>query len=93
MSRAMTWEDPPSSGRHDWGVVAQRLRENPNQWLKVDTDAPIAVVNALRQDSIRAIHPVKRQRDAHAGFEVRTRNNQAGPPRTADIYIRWYEPE
>lgn len=93
MARRPRWESPPPNGSHDWTAIADQLRARPNQWLMLGEDSPIGVVNALRQDSIRAIHPIKRRKDTHEGFEVMTRNNKTGPPKTADLYLRYFVPE
>lgn len=92
MTSTMAWENPPPNGRYDWAAIAAELRANPNQWLKVFEDGPISVVNAVRLGVV-ALQPLRPRHEDTPGFEVRTRNNKPGPPRTADLYLRWYQPE
>jgi hypothetical protein len=84
-----TWEaPPPSPSGFDWTAIAQALRENPEQWLKLFDSGPASVVNAIRQGSIRALRPMV-LRGGRGGFEVRTTENRPGPPRTATCYLRY----
>lgn len=84
------WENPPPA-RHgyDWADIARQLREHPSQWLKIFDDGPVSLVNAIRQESVSALTPTTRPGLARGGFEVRTRNNKVGPPRTCSLYLRW----
>lgn len=96
MTNGMAWEDPPRTPRGfqgDWAAITAELRAHPNQWLRIFEGGPLSVVNAVRQDEVTAVHPMRPRGQEVAGFEVRTRNNNTGPPRTADFYLRWYEPE
>lgn len=94
MNKGMTWESPPppAGGSYDWEEVAANLRANPNQWLRVFEDGPVAVANAIRQQQIVALRP-RRNADNAVGFEVRTRNNKPGPPKTCTLYLRYVQPE
>ena len=99
MTGTMTWEAPPppasgtGSGAYNWPDIARQVRAKPGEWLRVFENGPISIVNAVRQGSMTAINPTRRLTDKHAGFEIRTRNNKAGPPKTADLYLRWWDPE
>jgi hypothetical protein len=95
MNGGMVWEEPPPAGRYDWEDIAARLQERPGDWLKVFDDGPVSVVNAIRQAEVSTLTPVRPARGGatYAGFEVRTRNNKQGPPRTATLYLRWVEEE
>ena len=94
MSNGMAWEPPPPPrGGLDWAAITAELRANPNEWLRVFEDGPISVVNALRQASVSAVLPIRRDPDEIEGYEVMTRNNKPGPPKTADLYLRWYVPQ
>jgi hypothetical protein len=83
----VVWESPPSSSknRFDWDVIAKSLREAPMVWGKVFDQDRTSVVNALRQGSIKALHP-------SLGFELRTRNNVREPIRLCTLYMR-YNPD
>lgn len=86
----LVWEAPPVPGHgYDWVDIARQLRARPTQWLKVFDDGPTSVVNAIRQSSVSALTPVARHGRPEGGFEVRTRNNKVGPPRTCTLYLRW----
>ena len=89
MDTRMEWEEPPLNTPYDWPAVARQLREHPDQWLLVFTNGPISTVNAIRQGSIVVLTPIRRRSDHWPGFEVMTRNNKTGPPRTGDLYLRW----
>lgn len=89
MTGGMTWETPPPSTRYDWAAIARELRAHPGDWLKVFDEGPVSAVNAIRQSSVAALTPIRRLRETHAGFEVRTRNNVSGPPRICTLYLRW----
>lgn len=93
MSDGMTWETPPPTGRYDWPSVAARLKAHPGQWLKVFDEGPVSAVNAIRQAEVAILTPVRPGRGGatFAGFEVRTRNNNSGPPRVCTLYLRWVE--
>ena len=94
MTAGMEWETPPPASTYDWHEVAGTLRAHPGQWLKVFDEGPVSIVNAIRQQTISALTPL--WRDSHpeiGGFEVTTRNNVVGPPRTATLYLRWIEGE
>jgi hypothetical protein len=91
MTTGMTWESPPPSGRYDWPRIARELRDHPGEWLKVFDEGLVSAVNAVRQGEVQALTPVRpgRRTVTHEGFEVRTRNNKAGPPKTCTLYLRW----
>lgn len=94
MSNGMAWEaPPPARGGIDWAAITTELRANPNEWLRVFEDGPISVINALRQNSVSAVSPVRPRNQEVEGYEVMTRNNKPGPPKTADLYLRWYVPD
>jgi len=91
MTEGMEWESPPPASAYDWYEVARTLRANPGQWLKVFDDGPVSVVNAIRQSTVSPLTPLAH--GGQAGFEVTTRNNVVGPPRTATLYLRWINEE
>lgn len=94
MTGSMRWETPPPPGHgYRWPELAEQLRANPDEWLLVFEDGPVSVINAIRQASIAVLTPIRMRKDTHPGFEVRTRNNRVGPPKTADFYLRWYSGE
>lgn len=83
----VSWEIPPQSEaetrvRYDWTKIAALLRERPGEWAKVFEDDRTSVVNAIRQGSVRVLHP-------DLGFEVRTRNNVRSPVRRCSLYLRY----
>ena len=85
-----TWEAPPPPGHgYDWPAIAEQLRANPTEWLRIFEDGPVSVVNAIRQATIAPLTPVHRPGEPGGGFEVTTRNNKQGPPRIATMYLRW----
>ena len=89
MTGGMSWESPPPTGHgYDWAAIAGQLRARPNEWLKVFDDGPLSIINAIRQAQIAALRPAFRP-GVESGIQVRTRNNQPGPPRTATMYLRW----
>ena len=100
MPGSMTWEDPPPTRGHgyNWTEIAQTLKSNPERWLRVFEEGPLSLVNAIRQASVLALTPINpgrvgRTPEAGEGrFEVRTRNNKPGPPRTCSLYLRWVPP-
>ena len=91
MTGGMTWETPPPTGRYNWPEVARQLRANPGEWLKVFDEGPVSAVNAIRQGEVQWLTPVRpgRRPVTYEGFEVRTRNNKPGPPKTCTLYLRW----
>jgi hypothetical protein len=93
MPKGMEWEDPPPVSRYRWNEVAEELKTNPGEWLKVFDEGPVSVANAIRQGEVSTLTPVRpnRRKVTHEGFEVRTRNNDAGPPRVCTLYLRWVE--
>lgn len=93
MTNGMSWQNPPPNGRYDWAAITAELRAHPNEWLLVFEDGPVSVINALRQDSVRAVTPMRRRNQEVEGYEVMTRNNRPGPPRMADLYLRYYVPQ
>lgn len=94
MTDGMAWEAPPPTSHYDWPAIAQRLRDNPGQWLKVFDNGPVSVVNAIRQSTVSPLTPLYRPDYPDVGgFEVTTRNNVVGPPRTATLYLRWVKEE
>jgi len=80
----LTWERPPARSRatYQWSQIAIELRANPMAWAKIDDTVRTSIINALRQGSIRVLHP-------DFGFEVRTTNNVRDSPRTATLFLRW----
>lgn len=89
----MRWETPPpaAGGNYDWTAIAEQLRANPGQWLRVFDEGPVSIANAIRQQEVAALRP--RRRGNMSGFEVRTRNNRPGPPKVCTLYLRWVDGE
>ena len=83
----LTWEQPParSGATYNWNEIAQQLRARPTVWAKIDDNVKVSTINALRQGSVRVLHP-------DMGFEVRTTNNVREAPRKATLFLR-YNPE
>lgn len=81
------WEDPPSRPtRYDWSSIAKQLRRRPTKWAKVFEQDRASLAVALRQGSIRALHP-------DLGFEFRTSNGtRDAKPRMCTLHAR-YVPE
>lgn len=89
----LRWE-PPSADRkrYEWSEIADMLRANPRVWRLVFEQDRASVVHAIRQETITALRPVWTSRpedEMAAGFEVTTRNNNRGNPRTCDLYMRY----
>lgn len=84
-TEGVVWENPPGGPQYDWVSLANMMRERPNEWLKIFTQGRTSVANAIRQGSVGDVHPT-------LGFEVMTRNNKRGTPRTCDLYLR-YNPD
>lgn len=76
------WTPPPASVKYDWNSIAEQLRKRPMDYALIFRQGPVAVVNALRQGNIAALHP-------DLGFEVRTANNQREAPRLCDLWVRY----
>lgn len=81
------WEDPPDRRtRYDWSSIAKALHRRPGKWAKVFERDRASLVVALRQGSIRALHPDK-------GFEFRSSNGTRDEkPRMCTLHAR-YVPE
>lgn len=90
MTQGMEWEAPPPVTAFDWWEVARTLQDHPGEWLKVFDDGPVSVINSIRQSSVGPLTPLYRPSHPEiGGYEVTTRNNVVGPPRTATLYLRW----
>lgn len=82
----LSWEDPPPVRRkYDWDAIAAQLESRPGKWAKVFERGPTSTVNAIRQDSVRALTSFR-------GFEIKTSNNVREPDRTCTLYLR-YNPD
>lgn len=79
----------PPQGRerapYDWSKIAKKCKANPGEWLLIFTEDKTSYVTAIRINGIKALRPGD-------GFEVRTRNNKRGTPRTCELWLR-YNPE
>lgn len=82
MSGQMTWEDPPEKHPYDWVAISERLKKNPGRWLKIFDRDRHSLATAIRLEGIAALRPSD-------GFEVKTRNNVRGEPRTCTLYLRY----
>ena len=83
----VVWEDPPQrrSPPYDWSAIAEQLEANPGEWAKIFEEDRTSLATAIRIGGIKVLDPSN-------GFEVRTRNNTRGEPRTCTLYLR-YSPE
>lgn len=73
---------PPKEGEK-WVPVVEMLKERPGKWALILTQARVAIPNAIRNQSIKALRK-------DAGFEVRTRNESSeSGSRLADVYLRY----
>jgi hypothetical protein len=81
----MTFEDPPpvQTGKYDWPSIAQKVKAQPMQYLKVFDDDRHSFTVSVRQGSVTSLHPDK-------GFEVSTRNNHVEDGRRmCAMYLRY----
>lgn len=78
------WEDPPQRPtRYDWATIAKQLRRRPGTWAKVYDRDRASLAVALRQGSIKALHP-------DLGFEFRTSNGTRDEkPRMCTLHARY----
>jgi len=83
------WADPGlAHSAYDWPAIADQLRANPNQWLRIYESGSRAVPISIRSGSVKALLP-------EDGFEVTTRNNVAstkGSPGSCSLFLRYVPP-
>jgi hypothetical protein len=78
----VSWEEPPSKEtRYDWSAIAAQLRERPMEWAKIFECDRTSLATAIRIDGIKALPTSE--------FDVRTRNNKRGEPRTCTMFLRY----
>lgn len=91
MTEGMKWRPPPPNVSYDWESIGRQLKAHPNEWLLIFEEGPVSIINAVRQ-GVNGVRPPYRRGSEEPGFQVRTRNNHYGPPKTADLYLRWHDP-
>ena len=79
---------PPSTvkgtQRIDWHAVAEKLRQVPGQWGRID-DIPKTTATSIRQGKVVAFRPPE-------DWEVTIRRDPNLPPVRATLFLRYMPP-
>jgi len=78
----VAWEEPPTVTRPTWSAVADELRANPLEWMKVYANGKTSWAEAIRKGHVSALNP-------SLGFEFSTSNNTRDTPRRCTMYARY----
>ena len=68
-------------GDHDWRAVAEKLKEVPGEWAKIDNVAR-STPSEIRRGAVAALRPP-------SDYEVEQRRDPNLPPTRTTLYIRY----